>query len=71
MFIKQVNAYEFEWIKLVSTRQFCLEKGCIKTHFADNIKMFLEYQSKMKISEKTWLRMVNIYESQQKIKEPH
>ena len=71
MFIKQVNAYEFEWIKLVSTRQFWLEKGCIKTHFSDNIKMFLEYQSKMKISEKTWLRMVNIYESQQKIKEPH
>ncbi len=71
MFIKQVNANEFEYIKIIPEHQFSLEKGMIKSYFADNVQMFLNYQDKMKITEKTWLRLEEIYESQQHIEESH
>ena len=71
MFMKQINAHEFEYIKIIPEHQFCLEKGMIKSYFADNVQMFLNYQYKMKITEKTWQRLEEIYESQQHIEESH
>ena len=54
-FMKLKNRYEFDWMTFnTDGGTLTLDRGTVKTHFAQNITCFLAYEEHMLINEKIW-----------------
>lgn len=54
-FMKLKNRFEFDWMTFnTDSGKLSLEVGTVKTHFAQNITVFLSYESHILINETIW-----------------